>query len=172
MREATLLPAEPTLRLPTRYLPIPLTHSMSRIDGFAIAQHTRIDANLRSGRSFDRLLIRATSARCRVIFPPVSARLSMASSSAIPGRSLLSRHPICAWSVLVRIGSLPCFHLSFPQHQLEALHYLSDMPLICLNCDAVAIRFNDTVEYSPALLEVWVSPEYLFPGLILFWISS
>ena len=34
---------------------------MSRIDGFAIAQHARIDANLRSGRSCDRKLIRATS---------------------------------------------------------------------------------------------------------------
>ena len=50
--------------------------------------------------------------------------------------------------------------------QLEALHYLSDMPLICLNCDSVRV-FNDTVECSPALLEVWVSPEYLFPDLIL-----
>ena len=42
------------LGLPTRYLPILLTHSMSRIDGFAITQHTRIDANLRSGRSCDK----------------------------------------------------------------------------------------------------------------------
>ena len=42
--------------------------------------------------------------------------------------------------------------------QLEAFHDLSDIPLIYLNCDAIAIPFNDTVEYSPALLEVWVSP--------------
>ena len=39
-----------TSLLPTRFLPILLTHSMSRIDGFAIAQY----ANLRSGRSCDR----------------------------------------------------------------------------------------------------------------------
>ena len=87
-----------------------------------------------------------------------------------------SRHPICARSVLVRIGSLPCFHFSFPHHMgsqsgllapARGLHYLSDMPLICLNSDAVTIPFNDAVEYSPALLEVWVSPEYLFPDLIL-----
>ena len=42
--------------------------------------------------------------------------------------------------------------------QLEALHYLSDMPLICLNCDSVTVPFSDAVEYSPALLEIWVSP--------------
>ena len=39
---------------------------------------------------------------------------------------------------------------------------LCDMPLICLNCDSVTVPVNDTVEYSPALLEIWVSPEYLF----------
>ena len=42
------------------------------------------------------------------------------------------------------------------------------IPLIGLNCDAVAIPFNDTVEYSPALLEVWVFPEFLFPDLTLW----
>ena len=52
--------------------------------------------------------------------------------------------------------------------QLETLHYLYDMPLICLNCDANAIPFNNTVENFPALLEVWVSSEYLFLDLILF----
>ena len=46
--------------------------------------------------------------------------------------------------------------------QLEALHYLSDMPLICLNSDAVTIPFNDAVEYSPALLEVWSPPSTCF----------
>ena len=42
------------LGFPTRYRPILLTRSMSRIVGFAIAQHTCIDANLRSGRSCDK----------------------------------------------------------------------------------------------------------------------
>ena len=43
-----------TRGFPTRYLPILLTRSMSHTDWFAIAQHTCIDANLRSGRSCDK----------------------------------------------------------------------------------------------------------------------
>ena len=42
------------LGLPARYLPILLTPSESRTVGLAIAQHTYIAANLRSGRSCDR----------------------------------------------------------------------------------------------------------------------
>ena len=46
--------------------------------------------------------------------------------------------------------------------QLEALQHLSDMPLIWFDCDTVAVPFNDTVEYSPAFLEAWVSPGTCF----------
>ena len=33
--------------------------------------------------------------------------------------------------------------------QLEEILYLNDMPLICLNCDAVAIPFNNAVRSVP-----------------------
>ena len=62
------------LGFPTRYLPNLLTRSMSRTDSFVIAQHTCIDANLRSGRSCDKKLIRATNATYFVTSPPVVTR--------------------------------------------------------------------------------------------------
>ena len=52
---------------PAKYLPILLPRSMSRTYGFPIAQHTCIDANLTPDRSCDKQLIRATSARYRVM---------------------------------------------------------------------------------------------------------
>ena len=43
----------------------------------------------------------------------------------------------------------------------EAFEYLPDVSLVCLDCDAVAILFDDAVQYSSTLLEVWVSPNHL-----------
>ena len=105
---------------PTRYRPILLTRSMLRIAGFAIAQHTCIDANLRCGRSCDKKLIRATSALYCVMSPFASARLSGSSSSAICGRSLSSllfalSHLCQSGSVPVHVGSL-AFTSFFPRH--------------------------------------------------------
>ena len=105
--------------------------SMSRADGFAIAQHTCIEANLRSGRSCDKQLIRATSALYRVMSPPVSAWLSLASSPAICGRSR------SCLSAAVHVDSLPCFHHflrrphpSCPQHTESQCDWL--VPIRCL----------------------------------------
>ena len=94
------------LDFPTRYRPILLTRSMWRIVGFDIAQHTCIDANLRSGRSCDKKLIRATSALYRVMSPFVSAWLSGSSSSATCGRSLSSL--LFALSHLCPVWVCPC----------------------------------------------------------------
>ena len=65
-----------------------ISHPCQALHCFAIAQNTCIDANLRSGRSCDKQLLRATHALCRVMSPLVSAWLSLASSSVICGRSL------------------------------------------------------------------------------------
>ena len=120
---------------------------MSRTDGFAIAQHTCIEANLRSGRSCDKQLIRAASALCIVMSPTVSAWLSLASSSAISGRS----RSCMVWR--------PWSH--------DSLVPIRGVSLVCLDCDAVAIPVGDAVQYSPTLLEVWVSPEHLLLDCVL-----
>ena len=98
----------------------------------------------------------------------------MASSSAIRGRSLVSSsltssHPRLVCPRPHRFSPLLSSLLStahgvaewFAGLQLEALHCLSDVPLICLNCDAFAIPFNDTIEHFCALLEVPPSTFFL-----------
>ena len=124
--------------------------------------------------------------------PPVSAWLSLASSSAICGRSLSSPslcRPIRAWSgsVPVRLGSLPCFHpflrrLLRPfngawsrrvacSFQLKVYQHLSDVSLVRLDGHAVTIPFNDTIQYSSALLKVCVFPNHLLLFLPLLFCS-
>ena len=150
------------LGFPAKYLLIPFTRSMSSTDGLAIAHQTRIDAILRSGRSCDKKLIRATSALYLVMSPPVSAWLSLASSPAICGLSLSSP------SVLSLALVTPCIALILPFHgawsrrvirsfgvcsfQLKTLQYLPDVPLIRLNCGASRphsmTRFNIVALFS------------------------
>ena len=164
------------LGFPAKYLPILLTRCMSRTDVFAIAQHTCMDAKLRSGRSCDKLLIRARCALYFVMSPLVSAWLSLASSLAIYGLSLPSPspcRPAHAWIESVLVGLvfslasvISCIALILPFHgawsrrvirsfRLKILQYLPDMSLApsrppFIN---VTIRYSSTLLKGPHLLQ-------------------
>ena len=44
---------------------------------------------------------------------------------------------------------------------------LPDVSLVCLDCDAVAIPFDDAVQHSSTLLEVWISPDHMLLDFVL-----
>ena len=116
---------------------------MSSTDGLDIAQQTDIHANLRSGRSYDKKLIRATSALHVVMSPPVSAWLSLASSPAICSRFLSSPSPLGV--VTAYIALILPFHGAWSRRvvrsfQLKTIRCLPDVSLIHLSRDAVTTR--------------------------------
>ena len=120
-----------------------IDQSSWRVPGFAIAQHTCIDANLSSGRSCDKQLIRATSALYRVMSPFVSAWLSGSSLSAFC-------HPFFPLHMVSQSDSLALSQ--------DLFSISLDMSLVCFDCVTFTIPFNDTIQHSPLLSRSGSSP--------------
>ena len=130
------------------------TRSISRADGFAMAQHTCIDATLGAGRSCD-----CTACHHLLWHVPVTV------THAVP--LVLSLSLSLSASVLSLAFVTSCVALTLPFHgawrrrvirsfQLKILQHLPAVSLIRLDCDAVTTPFNEPIQYSSTLLKVCV----------------